>query len=234
MAFLDDRRVLTLRALESSGDSMVVSAESATSDSAATWRRTLPSLAAPELSLDRRTGRWTVFGYDRNAGDVVFVSGFVGADSVPITRDSLASLGGRPLFFAPDGAVVYATMNASGGMGRMVLVGVGILPFRWEIWRSAHGARERLGTVPGKPECTADDDGALLCVVTGPKGVSLWRIDDQRTLRSLGVLPPEFALWRAGANHQLLGGVPGGGSAALIDISAGGAVRLALAHSSPT
>ena len=234
VAFLDDRRVLALRASESSADSLMLSAESVASDSAAAWRRALPPLAAPTLSVDRRTGRWTVFGYDRDAGDVVFVSGFVGADSVPLARDSLTSLGGRPLFFSPDGAVVYATLNASGGMGRMVLAGLGVLPYRWEIWRSAHGARARLGTVPGKPECAADNDGALLCVVTGPKGVSLWRIDEQRTLLSLGVLPREFDVWRAGMNNHLLGGVPHGGSVAVIDVGAGRGVRLALADSSPT
>ncbi len=233
LMFLDERRALVLRTLASPGDSLVITAEDLQRDSVVTWQRRLPPLAGPTLSVDQRTGRWSVIGHDRDVGEVVIVRGSVDSDSLVIARESYAVLGGRPLSVSADGTILSATVNIRGGIGRGVLAGFGILPYHWEIWRAARGERERIGTVPGNPECTPDGRGnALLCIVSGTRGMSVWRIEDGRTLAALGTLPREFHLWRVGATGHVVGSRLAPRALATVDVGARRATRLALPDSS--
>ena len=102
----------------------------------------------------------------------------------------------------------------------MVLASAGILPIEWTIWRTGGGKREEIGTVPGVPECMADGETTLHCVVLSAQGTTLWRIEGGTTLTLLGTLPREYDMWRVSGENRVVAAGRDGGPIAVLDAGA--------------
>ena len=225
LAFADDANVLTVRALPSSNDSLVVSLERATADSSL-WQRTIPAFTAPEFALDRTAGRWTLFGHDAVTGDVIIVAGFTARDSLVVLRKSYGEIGNLPLHAFADGSALVSRVNSVGApwMGLAVL---GFGPMSWDLEHSAGGHRRPIGSIPGYPACGKRmEDRTLHCTVHERARQSLWRIDAGSSMTQLGNLPREYDLWSEMDGTTLAGASRGTGEVALVDIAARTAVRL--------
>ena len=217
MAFLDEDRVLALRAFAAHGDSLELVVQTLGPGSAALWTRVLPALAAPTLNVDRATGRWTVSGHDMETSEMVIVRGALDSTAIGMERSSYELLGGRALHAWADGSVLSASVDVPGGSPRMALASVGLLPFQWTLSRVHGGKRETIGTVPGVPQCTADGGTVVHCVVIGSRGTTLWRIDAAATLTLLGTLPREFELWRVAGANRIVAANSAAGTLAMVD-----------------
>ena len=226
LAFADDENVLTVRALPSSTDSLLVSLERATDDSSL-WQRTIPAFTAPEFALDRTAGRWTLFGHDAATGDVIIVAGFTVRDSVMVLRKPYDEIGNLPLHAFPDGSALVSRANSVGGpwIGLAVL---GFGPMSWDLEHSAGGHRRPMGSVPGYPACGKRmDDRALHCTVHERARQSLWRIDAGSSVTPIGNLPREYDLWSEMDGTTIAGASRGTGEIALVDLATRTAVRVA-------
>jgi hypothetical protein len=232
LAFLDDERLLALRASPVSDDSLELSLEPADGGKSATaWRRTIPAFYSPTIAVDRAAGTWSMMGHDLEAGLVVILTGRVGGDSVTTIRHSVASIGGRPLHTYRDGTSLVATFGTS-GTPQMVLAAFGLFPFRWDIWRIVDGKRESVGTLPGPPECgrAGEHDETLLCVVRGRTGNTLWRFRARGVgaPSRLGELPRGLDRWDVSADGQVAAGAYDGSLLAVVDVASGRGTRIAL------
>jgi heat shock protein HtpX len=239
LAFLDDERVLLLRPTPTSGDSLDLSVERAEvrerSDGVASWRLTIPAYYAPTLTVDRITGTWRVTGHDVTAGTAVTAVGRIGSDSSRTTRLSGALLGGRPLHTYRDGTSLITTLHASYGVGQMLLTTFGFYPSRWDVWHVANGERRSAGALPGLPECGGRDE-ALLCLVRGRSGVTLWQLGlpADPTPTSLGVFPTGLDLWDIDTDGRIAAAGRDASTLAIVDaglrrgtrVALGGGVRL--------
>ena len=213
--FLDEDRILALRLPSSGMDSLELVIRGVGVDSSVAWSRTLPYLAVPSLDIDRSSLRWTVTGHDMPTGEMVIARGGLDSTAVVMDRRSYDVPGERALHAWSDGSILSATME--GGSGRMVLAGLGLLPYEWTIASTRNGPSRAIGSVPGVPDCTADGGTAVHCVVTGTKGSTLWRIDDGATLTLLGTLPRDFDLWRVAGANRVVAAERGTGALAVID-----------------
>jgi Zn-dependent protease with chaperone function len=233
LRFLDDDRVLALRASPSSDDSLELSVEPADgSKSASAWRRAIPLSYAPTMVVDRAAGMWRVTGHDLEAGAVVIVTGKVGGDSVTTMRHLAATVGGRPLHVYRDGTPLIATFHTS-GTPRTLLTAFNFFSFRWDIWRVVDGKRESVGTVPGLgfPECAAAGgrDETLLCFVSSPSRNTLWRLGAQGvSLSRLGELPAGLDLWDIGPDGRVAASSREGNTLAVVDVGTGRGTRVAV------
>jgi Zn-dependent protease with chaperone function len=233
LAFVDDERLLVLRPLAESDDSLELSLERASGgDSTRLWRLVIPAYYAPNLALDRANGTWRVTGYDVEARTAVTSLGRVGGDSITTTRLAGELLGGRPVHTYPDGTSLIATLHGSFGKRQMLLAMLGFYPYRWDIWRVGNGQRRSVATLPGLPECGAAGplDGSVVCVARGRSGVSLWGLSpaDNTNPTPLGDLPGSFDLWDIGPDGRLAGATRDGTALVIVDARAGRATRIAL------
>ena len=231
MAFVDDGRVLAIRPPAAGADSMELAMISIDGESSVTWRRTLPAIAAPMLSVDGASGRWTIVGHDMMSEEMVVARGALDSSAVAVERNSYELLGGRPLHAWADGSILSANVETFGGTGRVVLASLGALPYEWTLSRTSGGRREAIGPVPGVPDCTAGGGDVVHCVVVGSKGSTLWRIDGRSTLTLLGALPREFDVWRVAGSNSVVAAERGGGRLALVDAGAGRGAMLVLPDS---
>ena len=205
---------------------MIVSLEPATGDSII-WQRTLPTLSAPAISIDRGAGRWTLFGTDAWSGEAVIVVGSVAHDSVTVARRSDDEPGGLPIHARVDGTALVSQVDTRGSQW-MVLSALGLLPMRWDVVHLAGGDRHSLGAFPGYPDCGRSvDHGVLHCVVLTRTGRSLWRIGDEPALSGLGTLPRDFDVWSDVDGGRLAGASRRTGALVVLDIEARSAIRLA-------
>jgi heat shock protein HtpX len=219
LVFADDDRVLTLRR-EASRDSAVISVESVRDETVA-WRRTLPVLGSSTLSVDRAAGRWSLFGYEGEDGEVIVFRGSFDTDSMETTRESFVKLGGLPLLALSDGSMLVTKLEDASDRWRP-LVMMGISHIEWELWRVAADGRRLIGTLPGYPECHGSTATTLgfVCSVYERRGRSLWRINDEWTLISLGALPPHLDGWGSWDGNRMVAWTRRAGVLALVDLDA--------------
>jgi Zn-dependent protease with chaperone function len=236
LVFADDDRVLGILPSPSSNDSMVVAIESAIGDSSggtAAWRRTFALLREPTIHIDRPAGRWVVFGSEGESGIVAMITGSFASDSIAIRRISYGDLIGSPIHVFSDGTALVSRVNAAGNRW-LTLSSLGIAPMKWDLWRVSGSASDRLGALPGYPDCDRPTSGpTLLCVVYRRSTRSLWRIDDQRRLTEVGVLPRQYDLWGAADSTRIVAGSRVSGELALIDADHRTATRLVEATDEP-
>jgi heat shock protein HtpX len=236
LAFLDDERVVVLRPTAGSGDSLDLSIEAvAGRDATAAWKLTIPAYYAPTLTLDRRTETWRVIGYDVHGGNSVVISrGRIGSDSIGIARLPRALVNGRSLHIYRNGSSLVTSMNGSFGKVHMLLAVLGANPFKWDVWHLSDGRHRKVATLPGFPECgpIAEGDEAVLCVVRGRSGLTLWRIPTPTgdVIESLGALPSDIERWDIGANGQIVSASREGSMLAVVDASTGRGTRITLGN----
>ena len=224
LALVSDDAVLAIRAAASSRDSLEISLESAVTGDSIMWRKNIPAFGSPAIDMDRATGRWTAFGGDGGAGDIVVISGSVSTDTLVVRRESYVTLGGLPLYAYPDGAMLVARLASPDRP--MFLTVLGVFTTHWEILRVADGDAELLGSLPGYPQCKPARDGTALVCVVHARTRSLWQISDDRTLTSIGNVPDEFDLWSVADGGHMLAGSRTTGALALVDIETRRAKRL--------
>ena len=230
IAFVDDDRVLIVRPLATSGDSLELSLEPARGDdSTRLWRRVIPAYYAPTLAVDRASELWRVTGYDVEAQTAVSSVGRVGGDTLATTRLANALVGGRPVHTYRDGSSLIATLHGSFGKRQMLLTMLGFSSYRWDIWRVVNGQRRDMGSLPGLPECAgmgAGDD-SVLCVARGRSGLSLWRLDTADPTRPtpIGALPQSFDLLDIAPDGRVAAATRDAKAVAVIHATTGRATR---------
>jgi hypothetical protein len=196
------------------------------------WRRTIPAFYTPTLDLDRAAGTWRVAMHEDQTGGVVTVAGTVNGENITTTRLSGAQLAGRPLHTYRDGSSLVTTMPTSMLGPRMFLVALGFAPFRWDVWRVvASGARTRVATLPGFPECDVanERDETLLCIVRGQSGATLWRLArGGMSTTSLGLLPASVDYWRIGGRGRVASVTRDGSILSVVDATSGRGTRVTL------
>jgi len=222
--FVDDERLLVLRA---AGDSMRLSVEpvdGAVADSGAAWTLRLPAMYAPQLTLDRVTGRWRVTGYSAER-QLVTHTGIVGgaADGAAVPAGPLPGL---PLYAAHGGAIYVASMSAVNALsGLRAVTG----RMRWEMVRSRGGERRVIARLDGYPTCEGTGDGiTVACTTVGAGRASIWRFtDDDEAVRPLARLPRGAYLQRV-SPEGVVSALTIRGQAYVADVGARRGVRVRL------
>jgi hypothetical protein len=236
-ALPNEREMLVLARTQ--GDSLQVRLErhDADSTSRVVWRRTLPSLADPNLRLDAHRTRWLVHGRrsDGPRHRLVTISGAVDGTDVRQADVPADTLRGQVVYSYGDGAslVIGASPRLVGDVVRRSVVASYLSAlrgdaFNWTLWRFDRDGSRVVKSLRGYPTCASSaDDDAAICVEQGRRTTRVWRIGRDTSV-DLGMLSRRYDRATASEGGTVVASSYRGHAIAIVDAARRRGMRTSL------
>jgi hypothetical protein len=228
LAFLDDTRVL---ALVRFGSGLELRLVDVTGPTEIRWRRALPDVEDPRLTLDPPTQAWCVIGRDPRSDQITGMFGAVGQEKILTEHWRIPGGGpgnGEFTYVGPAKVAFAWNINAAGRSASWLSLLPGSMG-RWELWRLDEKEARRVGASSLPIGCLQAgwNDETLICF-SSQRGRTEFRLVHAATteIRAAGSIPGwvrgtgvasggRFSMWT-------------GGAILLVDLPAGTARRLTL------
>ncbi len=185
IAFLDDDRVLVLRAVEQGAE---LHLERADSD-LVIWTTTLPTLLAPRLAVSPRDGTWSVVGEEARSDSLYVLTGTATPGGVVRRFAPLDSVSGMDQLVFDGGARVIIPALLLRGRVSTSLAMLQMASPRVALWEMTRDGLRLASEMNGYPQCGAPDRRQAICFVRERSRGRIWTIQANGEARPFSRVP---------------------------------------------
>jgi heat shock protein HtpX len=206
--FVDDERMLVMRATDTALELRLEPADSATT----IWTASLPDLYDPLLVVSPGDRTWSVVGEEAMTDSLLVLSGTAASPDVRALRfgtlESVGATAGPYLVFNGGAKLIVPVFNVQ-PIRRSLAATMLMFAARTqevELWELTPTGQRKAGEIRGFPECGQPDKGRSLCLVRDGTRARVWSLDSSGEAVPVGPLPLaniQFAAVGPGARMTL-------------------------------